>query len=46
MVFRNYRKFNENKFSRDLHNQLSSEKPKDYACFDKIFSSILEEHAL
>ena len=45
IVYRNYRKFNENNINRDLHNQLSSEKSKDYASFEKIFLSILEEHA-
>ena len=30
IVFRNYRKFNENNFNVDLRNQLSSEQPKDY----------------
>ena len=28
-VYRNYRRFNENNFNEDLHNQLSSEQPKD-----------------
>ena len=37
--------FNENSFNQDLHNQLSTEQPKDYASFEKIFLSILEEHA-
>ena len=37
VVFKNYRKFNENNFNQDLHNQLSSEQPKDYASFEKIF---------
>ena len=45
IVCKNCRKFNENNFNQDLHNQLSSEQPKDYASFEKIFSSILEEHA-
>ena len=45
MVHRNYRKFNENNFNEDLHNQLSSEQPKYYGSFEKIFLSILEEHA-
>ena len=30
--------------NQDLQNQLSSEQPKDYAFFEKIFLSILEEH--
>ena len=41
----NYRKSNENNFNQDLHNQLSSEQPKDYVSFEKILLSILEEHA-
>ena len=45
VVFKNYRKFNENNFNQDLHNQLSSEQPKDYSSFEKLFLSILEEHA-
>ena len=45
IVYRNYRKFNENNFNEDLHNQHSSEQPKDYAYFEKIFLSILQEHA-
>ena len=44
IVCRNYRKFNENNFNEDLHNQLSPEQPKDYASFEKIFLLILEEH--
>ena len=44
VIYRNYRKFNENNFNQDLHNQLSSEQPKDCASFEKIFLSILEEH--
>ena len=44
-VYRNYRKFNENNFNQDLHSQLSSGQPKDYASFEKIFLSILEEQA-
>ena len=45
IVYRNYRNFNENNFNQDLHNQLFSEQPKYYASFEKIFLSILEEHA-
>ena len=45
IVCTNYRKFNENNFNQDLHNQLSSEQPKDYASFEKLFLPILEEHA-
>ena len=45
IVYENCRKFNENNFNQDLHNKLSSEQPKDYASFEKIFLSILEEHA-
>ena len=45
ILYRNYRKFNENIFNQDLHDQLSSEQPKYYASFEKIFLSILEEHA-
>ena len=45
IIYRNYRKFNENNFNQDLHNQLSSEQPQKYASFEKIFSPILEEHA-
>lgn len=37
IVFRNYRKCNENNFNVDLRNQLSSEQPKDYTSFEKIF---------
>ena len=37
--------FYENNFNHDLHNQLSTEQPKDYASFEKMFLSILEEHA-
>ena len=37
IVFRNYRKFNENNFNVDFCNQLSSEQPKDYTSFEKIF---------
>ena len=44
-VCRNYRKFYRNNFYRDFHNQSSSEQPKDYACFEKVLLSILEEHA-
>ena len=41
IVYRNYRKFNKNYFNKGLHNQLSSEQPKDYASFEKKFLSIL-----
>ena len=46
IVRRNYRKFNENNFNQDLHDQHSSEQPKDYASFEKIFLSILEHAPL
>ena len=45
IVYRNYRKFNENNVNQDLHNQPSSEQPKEYASFEKVFLVILEEHA-
>ena len=45
IVYRNYRNGYETNFNRNLHNQLSSEPPKDNASFEKIFSSILEELA-
>ena len=35
IVCRNNKKFIENNFNRDLHNQLSSEQPKDLASFEK-----------
>ena len=44
IVYRNYEKFNENNFNQDLHNQISSEQLKDFASFEKIFLSILEEN--
>ena len=44
-VYRNYKKFNENNFNQDVHNQLLSEQPKDYATFKKLVLSILVEHA-
>ena len=37
--------FLKNKKKKIIHNQLSSEQPKHYASFEKIFLSILEEHA-
>ena len=43
IVFRIYRKFNENKYNRNLRNQLSSKKPKDHASFEKEFFSILKK---
>ena len=45
IVYRNYQKINENNFNQELHNQLSSEQLRDYASFEKMFLSILEEHA-
>ena len=45
IIYRNYRKFNQSNFNQDLHNQLSSEQPKDYAFFENIFLTIFEEHA-
>ena len=45
IVYRKYRKFNENNFNEDRHNQLSSEQSKDHTSFEKIFLSISEEHA-
>ena len=44
IVYRNYEKFNENNFNQDLHNRISSEQLKDFASFEKIFLSILEEN--
>ena len=44
-VYRNYKKFNENNFNQDVHNQFLSEQPKDYATFKKLVLSILVEHA-
>ena len=44
-MYRNGRKLSENNFNQDLHNQLSSEQPKDYSSLEKLFLSILEEHA-
>ena len=43
-MYRNYEKFNENNFNQDLHNRISSEQLKDFASFEKIFLSILEEN--
>ena len=34
-----------NNSNQDLRKQFSSEQPKDYASFEKVFLSILEEHA-
>ena len=46
IVCRNYKKFNENNFNQDLHDQYSSGQPKDYASFEKISLSILEHAPL
>ena len=45
VVYKNYRNFNGNTLNRDFHDQISSEKPKVYASFEKKLISILEEHA-
>ena len=37
-------KFNENNFNQDINNQLFSEQAKEYASFEKLFLSLLEEH--
>ena len=44
IIYRNYRKFNENNSTQDFHNQLSPEQLKDRASYEKIFLPILEEH--
>ena len=36
IVYRNYRKFNENNFNQNLHHHFSSEQPKEYVPFEKL----------
>ena len=46
ILYRNFKKFNEEDFNQELHGRLSTELVDNYSLFEIVFIDVLNRHAL
>ena len=46
ILYRNFKKFNEEDFNQELHSRLSTELVDNYSLFEIVFIDVLNRHAL